>query len=324
MTEVVHESVRFSSGRRFALWTIVSLYALARLLQVFPGPVPRLGVVALHVIAPALFALVHGSFLYGKRGIASFICICLAVGGFFENLSVHTGFPFGHYYFTNVMGPKLGPIPILLALAYVGIGYVSWTVGRMIVGLDRPLTGWHMVACAAIAAFPMVAWDLSQDSVWATILRAWVWRDGGAYFGVPVSNFLGWYFTVYLIFQLFAIYLRRGPATPARMPQAYWQLALVFYAICAAGNLLLAIPNGGPLMVADATGALWRVRDIVGVSALVSIFVMGAFVVVAWVRLADLQHRAELRMQSDYPAESQDLAMIGTAGGQDGSSLRVS
>jgi hypothetical protein len=39
-------------------------------------------------------------------------------------------------------------------------------------------------------------------------------------------------------------------------------------------------------MVADLTGAQWRMSDILGVSALVSIFVMGAFAILGWVRLA--------------------------------------
>jgi len=38
----------------------------------------------------------------------------------------------------------------------------------------------------------MTAWDLSMDPVWAEIYHAWVWRDGEAYYGVPISNFFGW------------------------------------------------------------------------------------------------------------------------------------
>jgi putative membrane protein len=46
----------------------------------------------------------------------------------------------------------------------------------------------------------MVAWDLSMDPVWSTVMHSWIWLQGGAYFGVPVSNFLGWYLTVYVIY----------------------------------------------------------------------------------------------------------------------------
>jgi uncharacterized membrane protein len=50
----------------------------------------------------------------------------------FESLSLRAGFPFGHYRFTNLMGPKLFDLPILLALAYVGMGYLSWILALVI------------------------------------------------------------------------------------------------------------------------------------------------------------------------------------------------
>jgi uncharacterized membrane protein len=88
-----------------ALWTLLAIYAIARVLQVFPGRVPMLYIVALHVIPPALFALVHGSVRHRLHGIAVFFAIRLVLGGAVENMGVLTGFPFGHYFFTPLMGP---------------------------------------------------------------------------------------------------------------------------------------------------------------------------------------------------------------------------
>ena len=42
--------------------------------------------------------------------------------------------------------------------------------------------------------------------------KAWIWHDGGGYFGVPFSNFMGWFLCVYTIFQLLALYLMRTRA----------------------------------------------------------------------------------------------------------------
>jgi hypothetical protein len=66
-------------------------------------------------------------------------------------------------------------------------------------------------------------------------------------------------------------------------------IALFLNAVCAAGNLLLLFgnPPGGLAVVSDPSGATWNVRDIVGASALVSIFTMGAFSLPAWIRLAE-------------------------------------
>ena len=62
--------------------------------------------------------------------------------------------------------------------------------------------------------------------------------------------------------------------------------------VSAAGNILLAIPLAGLSLLSDATGARWKVGGITGVCALVSIFTMSAFAVLAWVRL---------RAQSNWP-----------------------
>jgi uncharacterized membrane protein len=73
-------------------------YAAARALQPFAGTIPMLVIVVLHVLPPALFALLHGAIRYRLRGILVFMAICLVVGNLLENLSILTGFPFGHYY----------------------------------------------------------------------------------------------------------------------------------------------------------------------------------------------------------------------------------
>jgi uncharacterized membrane protein len=271
-----------------ALWALIGTYAAARVLQVFPDKVPMLAIIAWHVLPPILFALLHGAMLYTTRGILIFFAICLVVGNTFENLGVRIGFPFGGYYFTGVMGPKLFAVPVLLGLAYLGMAYLSWTLARVILGgMRNPLVGPRLVTLPLVAASIMTAWDLSLDPVWSTIVHAWIWRNGGAYFGVPISNFLGWYLTVYLIFQLFALYMRGRATNVDRLPSNYWQLATLFYGISAAGNLLLLIPHAGPSVVLDSSGAQWRVSEIVGACALVSIFLMGGFVLLALLRLSN-------------------------------------
>lgn len=275
-------------GTNLLLWALTAFYAAARILQVYPGRIPMLVVVALHVFPPAIFALIHGAKSYGWGGILRFVVISLVIGNIFENLGVLTGFPFGHYYFTDVMGPKLWNVPILLGLAYVGMAYLSWTLARVILGdMQIPVAGSRVVTLPLVAGFLMVAWDLSQDPVWATILRCWVWLNGGAYFGVPLSNFFGWYLTVYIIYQLFAFYLRGRSPARGPFPVSYWYQALVFYGLSAAGNFLLIIPRPRLSGVSDAAGKLWNVGDITGSCTLVTLFTMGAFAILAWIRLLD-------------------------------------
>ena len=274
------------------LWSLVALYAAARFLPLMADKVPVPVIVAAHVVPPLFFAFLHGESLLGRRAILTFFGVFLLVGNVIENVGVMTGFPFGHYYFTDRMGPKLFHVPVLLGLAYLGIGYLSWAVALLILGnlnSRRPVDGFRVVALPLVASFVMVAWDFSQDPAWSTIERCWIWPHGGAYFGVPITNFLGWYLTVYICYQLFALYLNRNHVNFNSLPLRYWQLTVLLYALCAAGNLLLPFgnPPGGLAVVSDGSGATWNVRDIVGASALVSIFTMGAFALLAWIRLKE-------------------------------------
>src|SRR5271156_1319121 len=260
------------------------LYVVGRILQLYADRVPPLLIVVLHVLPPAAFALLHGSLLYRLRGTLVFTILCLGSGTFFESLSLRTGFPFGHYYFTDLMGPRLFQLPILLALAYLGMGYLSWVLALLILGhkTNPPLSS-RVVLLPLIASCIMVAWDLSMDPVWANIDHAWVWKQGGPYFGVPISNFLGWFLTTYLFYQAFALYLRRR--APLLLPTSLWRLPVLFYAACGAGNILLAAQPATPAVVTDPSGRPWLISDIIHATVLVSLFVMGAFTLMAWLRL---------------------------------------
>jgi len=272
------------------LAAIVATYALARILEVSLRSFPQTLLVAFDVVSALAFALVHGSRHYGLRGIGVFVAICLIVGNVIENIGVLTGFPFGRYFFADLMGPKLFHVPILLGCAYIGMAYVSFILARIILGpIDPASTGAQPLALPFAASFIMVAWDVAQDPVWATVLHGWIWRDGGPWFGVPVSNYFGWFLNVFLIYLSFKLFLSRRPARHIRAENASWTLAVLFYAVCAAGNVLQCVPTPNPAIVADPTGKLWRVTDITGASALISIFVMGAFAVFAWARLGDLR-----------------------------------
>jgi putative membrane protein len=207
------------------------------------------------------------------------------VGNAIENLSIATGFPFGHYRFLNVMGPKLFSVPILLGLAYIGMAYVSWTLARTLLGDPSARTGrMGILKLPLIASLIMVAWDLAQDPVWSTFLHARVWQNGGPWFGVPLSNFAGWYMTVFLIYLFFSLYLRRTPVEN-NAPSATMGYAVAFYALCAAGNTLQVWVAQPVSFVEDATGRRLQVAAILRASALVSIFVMGTFVVLSAARL---------------------------------------
>ena len=285
---------------RFLLFMLLSLYLLGGILRLLAGRVPSLLIVTLHVIPPALFAVIHGARIYGSRGILVFTALCLSVGAFFEIVSLGTGFPFGHYRFTELMGPKLFDLPILLALAYIGMGYSSWVLGRIIlVPRNETLSRRNFVLLPVVASFVMTAWDLSTEPVWADIDHAWVWRDGGSYYGVPISNFFGWFLTTYVFYQLFALYLRNRAVVSSRI----WRLAILLYAISAIENLFVVAPGSLGEVFVDASGTRWRISNILWTSRLVSLFLMIPVSLFAWIRAFQPTEPVTAQISQSAPSE---------------------
>jgi uncharacterized membrane protein len=273
--------------RAFFVWGTLLMYVVARICQLYADRLPALLIVVLHVVPPALFALVHGSFLYRPRGLAIFAAFCLGFATLAESVSLRTGFPFGHYYFTDLMGPKIFQLPVLLALAYLGIGYVAWILALVILGYaDKPINGKYVLVLPLLASLIMVAWDLSMDPSWSMLDRAWIWQYGGGYFGVPVSNFTGWFLTSYFYYQAFALYCRANPTPTPKGPwrQRFWLPAILFYAVCGLGNVLILKQPMAPPVVTDAAGKRWLTADILGNCVLVSLLVMVPIALLAWLK----------------------------------------
>jgi putative membrane protein len=265
----------------------MACYTCARVLEIAPTTIPRMAIVSLEVLSAMAFALTDGARRYGVQGILVFAGLCVLVGNGIENIGVVTGIPFGRYYFVELMGPKLFHVPMLLGLAYIGMAYVSWTLASTILncGPERQKSS-RIFAVPFLAGFIMTSWDLAQDPVWSTVLQGWVWIDGGPWFGVPISNYVGWYGTVLLIDLFFAWYLFRYSSNQTGANRSSARPALLFYLLCAAGNISQSIPQATGTVAQDPTGRRWLVADITRASALVSIFVMGSFVAIAWMRMA--------------------------------------
>ena len=55
---------------------------------------------------------------------------------------------------------------------------------------------------AAVGALVMTAWDLAMDPMMSAG-EHWIWEVEGAYFGIPLQNYWGWWLTVFVTFMLF-------------------------------------------------------------------------------------------------------------------------
>jgi uncharacterized membrane protein len=267
--------MRNTSTTRAILWVLAAVYALALIANIAFGlSIP----IALVLLVSVAFALIHGAVRYGWRGIAVFIVICLVVSNILENTSILTGFPFGHYHYTDSLGPKLFLVPILIGPAYFANGYLAWVLGNVLIGdLRRGAGAFATFAVPFFAAFLMVMWDLTFDPRASTIQHMWIWEQGGGYFGVPLTNYLGWFFTVYVFLQLFALVVRyrdSGDQAMGTLPTSHYFQAVVMYAVVGLTPVLTYLVGGPNSPVTDAAGVVWQTRSIAEAAATVSIYTM--------------------------------------------------
>ena len=275
-TENVKIDGRWShSAREAALWLAIACILVAAIGFSW-NPTPFA-----HVLA-AIFitcAIVHAGFFYGSRPALVLFIICTVITFAIENIGVATGFPFGHYHFAIDAGlPRIGSIPIIVGPLWFGAGYFSWVVASILLDgadrrLDRPL---NVIALPIVAAFVMTQWDVVMDRSESTIAKVWIWHEGGADFGVPLSNYMGWLLTSWLFFQAFALYLRRRITAPllGTLQSRKLQLIAVLFYLSAGLTHIVPWAIGQSGEVADAAGKIWQIHDLRETTVATMLFTM--------------------------------------------------
>lgn len=178
------------------------------------------------IALPAFVAL----FRYlGARRAALALLALSAFAFVIETFGVVTGYPYGHFFYGDALGPKaFGIVPYLLPVSYgplvIGAVAAAWTRrNRMLYVLG--------------AALLLTLMDGVLDPGAAT-LGFWVWPEGGPYYGVPLSNYAGWLLSGALAAVVLLAAGRWGsPPRPGLLDSAV--IAVAFWTGVAAFSLLL-------------------------------------------------------------------------------------
>jgi uncharacterized membrane protein len=173
---------------------------------------------------------------FGVRTTILFALLTYAVSLACEWSSVHNGFPFGLYHYLETTRGReiwIAGVPFMDSLSFTFLAFASYTVALMLSspiyrrGIDfRILDTWQIRRSPRVllmAAMFMVMIDLVVDPLsvrgdrW--FLGKIFWYDPpGPHFGVPISNYLGWYFVAAItigIFQFLDARLNAGRVRPA-------------------------------------------------------------------------------------------------------------
>ena len=139
-------------------------------------------------VSAVLIALPSFVALFGYFGIrrAALALLALAAFGYVvETIGVVMAFPYGTFHYGDALGGRLfGLVPYLLPVSYaplvIGAVAASWRSGLQ----NRAL--WVLRSALLLTLIDGVL------DPGAASLGFWVWPGGGAYYGVPLSNYAGW------------------------------------------------------------------------------------------------------------------------------------
>ncbi|MFY0567120.1 carotenoid biosynthesis protein [Archangium lansingense] len=279
--------------RLLLCWIFAALWLLFFLGSVVPAGSDSSAITSgLQALCFVLFVVTHASLSNGWRGAGLFFAFAVVVAFLLEASSIATGFPFG-FYVHHVAGPKPLGVPPHVAIGYAILGWMAWTLARLIVRQHPSASGgFNRFTTPLVASFILTAYDYAYDPIGSTVLGMWSYRYPSGYFGVPLSNFLGWMFTGWVFFQLFALIESRFPPNRAAVTQAsYWLLPCLLWGVSAVQYpIKLAHGPAGSVSVAGRTFVTADVYEAAVVAALLTMVfaaVTAAFRVCALVPLPD-------------------------------------
>jgi uncharacterized membrane protein len=210
--------------------------------------------------------------LLGPKAAWRFLALALALGWFAEQMGSSRGWFFGSYRYTEVLGPRLGDVPLVIPLMWFGLCHIGFVMASLLLG-RQPVprdAGWKaLLLVALLAAMIVTAFDLGADPFFVYQLQAWVMekKDGG-WFGETLRGFEGWMIVSFAIVALFQATTRRWPDGVAPEHSALAALVpILVYAGFIAFQVLMVQPAalrvvalfamGIPTLVALAAWSQW-------------------------------------------------------------------
>ena len=149
----------------------------------------ELSVVAEIIFIPVYFF--HSIKHIGKKHTAIFFGVSYLISLTIEIIGVHTGIPFGKYSYSQILGPEILRVPVAVPFLWSSLLYFSSLATRSRI---------------FIPAILLVALDMSFDPRFS--MHLWHWAIPGVYFGVPLTNFIGWLVTSVFIYTVLYFFIK--------------------------------------------------------------------------------------------------------------------
>ena len=152
---------------------------------------------------------IAGGLQLGMKRIIVFTILAYVIAFISEYSSTRIGVPYGYYFYTGETHGKelfISNVPFMDSISYSFLGYFSYSLALL---MSSPVTRkgwrfelqnppWYSKKVLFLSAIFFVLQDVLIDPVslmgskWF-LGQIYYYPEKGVYFGVPLSNFLGWF-----------------------------------------------------------------------------------------------------------------------------------
>ncbi len=239
----------------------------SRALDVYNWSMENAG--ATHIVLGALAMFAFGVVALGWFRTGVFFAVSVAVSLASELIGTGTGFPFGNYEYTDFLGTKiLGRVPYTIPLSWFYVGLSCYLLGVALA--HRYSLKRVSIIGVLLGAWFLTVWDLVLDPAMAhedLTIKFWEWSQTGAYFGMPLRNFVGWTLTALIFMAISRLIWRSDPKTnrmPMEFPFVVYLVNSIF-AMALSASVDLWIPIGLSIVL-GVIPAWLAIRDRYGVT----------------------------------------------------------
>ena len=203
--------------------------------------------------------------LAGWKRVALFALLGCGIGGGSELIGTNIGIPFGEYLYTSWLGPKiLGDVPYFIPPSWFAMSLVSLDLAQRVTGRSSHARGRRLF----LAATFMVLWDVSLDPAMNGAGAAtspfslgmemfWTYPQGDFYYGMPWTNWTGWFGVTLLILCSYE-FIAGGLPTESRWAPLVYLLNCLFPIVLCAMYGLFVPALVGVLATAVPLAAAYR------------------------------------------------------------------
>jgi putative membrane protein len=169
---------------------------------------------------------------------------------FIELLGVATGFPFGRYTYSDVLGLSVAGVPLAIPFAWYAAVMNSMRIAQ---GGTAGSARGRFFMVAAVAGILTIAQDVALEPAASRVELYWIWDGDGS---VPLQNYLSWFVLTFLAVLL----LTRGRQPDEEAGDGLMANSLLLFGVQWSLFAVLDLVNGYVLSVVlslSILGAVW-------------------------------------------------------------------